>query len=74
MNVNTKRNKMIQSRIKNVMDSRGVTIRTLAINSGVAVRTITRARTDAGIAECRLSTLKRIADHLGVGVKDLFEE
>ena len=56
------------------MEQKGVTTRQLAADTGLSTRTVNRARTDAGIAECRLSTLKRIADHLGVGVKDLFEE
>jgi hypothetical protein len=37
-------------------------------------RSIEKSRTDAGIAECRLSTLKRVAAALGVEVKELFEE
>lgn len=33
-----------------------------------------KARQDGGIAECRLSTLARLADGLGVATKDLYDE
>ena len=56
------------------MEEKGHTIRSLVAGSGVSHATINKSRTDAGIAECRLSILKRIADYLGVGGKDLFEE
>ena len=65
---------MIRSNVKRLMEEKGHTIRSLVAGSGVSHATINKSRTDSGIAECRLSTLKRIADHLGVGVKDLFEE
>jgi hypothetical protein len=35
--------------------------------------TINKARQDDGIAECRLSTLGRIATALGVPIKKLFD-
>jgi len=56
------------------MDQKTIAIRPFAAKAGLAQRTILKARTDAGISECRLSTLKRIAVALGVGVTELFEE
>lgn len=65
---------MIKSYVKKLMEEKGATNRSLALDTGLSTRTIDKARKDAGIAECRLSTLKRIADCLGVPVKDLFED
>ena len=64
---------MIKSHLKDLMRAKGLTVRSLASVASVATKTVEKARTDAGIAECRLSTLARIADALGVDVKDLFE-
>lgn len=64
---------MFKSRIKELMEDRGITLRSLAGETKLSLRTINKARKDEGISECRLSTLKRIADCLGVDVKDLFE-
>ena len=64
----------MKSHVKRLMQEKGYTIRALVAVSGVTHATIVRARSDEWIAECRLSTLKRIADHLGVPVKDLFED
>jgi len=50
------------------------TVDGLSTVTGLSTRTISKARKDAGIAECRLSTLHRIATALGVDVKKLFEE
>nr|WP_298034633.1 helix-turn-helix transcriptional regulator [uncultured Desulfovibrio sp.] len=65
---------MLQSNIKRIMQTKGVTLRGLAEASGVSKQTIVTARQDAGISECRLSTLARIARALEVGTKDLFDE
>ena len=64
---------MIKSNVKTLMKEKGHTLRSLVPISGVAYATINKARTDAGISECRLSTLKRIADALDVPLKDLFD-
>jgi len=56
------------------MEAKNVTIDGLAAITGLSTRTIARARSDKWIAECRLSTLKRIAAALGVAVTELFEE
>ena len=41
--------------------------------SGVSRPALLKARSDAGISECRLSTLGRIANALEVPVKELFD-
>lgn len=64
---------MITSNVKEIMKKKGIKIRDLA-KTGVSSATMVKARSDEGIAECRLSTLSRIAKALGVDVKDLFEE
>ena len=65
---------MFKSRIKKLMEQEGFSIRTLAAYADLSTRTVEKARTDDGIAECRLSTLRRIATALDVEVKELFEE
>ena len=64
---------MMKSRVKEIMEKRGVTIRQMVENTGLADVTILRARREQ-IVQCRLSTLKIIADYLECSVKDLFEE
>ena len=65
---------MFKSHVKGIMEAKSATIDGLAANTGLSTRTINRARSDKWIAECRLSTLKRIAAALGVKVTELFEE
>ena len=65
---------MIKSHLKALMHTKGFTVRSLAGSASVATKTVEKARTDAGIAECRLSTLKRIADCLEVPIPALFED
>ena len=64
---------MIISNIKKIMKEKKIKAQDL-YTAGFARGTVTALRTDEGIAECRLSTLSRIAKALGVDVKDLFEE
>lgn len=64
---------MITSNVKEIMKNKRIKIRDLA-KTGISSATMVKARSDEGIAECRLSTLSRIAEALGVSVKDLFEE
>lgn len=63
-----------KSNVKEIMKKKSITIRDLALNCDVSAATINKARQDAGIAECRLSTLGHIADALGVKTKRLYEE
>jgi len=55
------------------MKDRGVRTVLLSEKTGLSSATIAKARSDSGIAECRLSTLGRIASALGVSVKELFD-
>ena len=64
---------MITSNLRKIMEEKDVKIRELATMSGLADKTILRARSEH-ITECRLYTLQVIAKALGCSVKDLFEE
>jgi len=64
---------MITSNVKAIMKGKGVTLRGLVDLSGVSKQTILTARSDEGLADCRLSTLGRIANALEVPLKDLFD-
>lgn len=64
---------MFASKIKQIMKERKVTIRDVTGSTGISSSTMAKARDNAGIAECRLSTLGRIANALDVSVKDLFD-
>lgn len=64
---------MIESRLAELMEEKGVTVLALSNESGIATETITRAR-GKKIGKCRLETLERIAEVLQVSIKDLFEE
>ena len=56
------------------MELKKVTFRELEQSSEISRQTLSDARTDSGIAKCRLSTLCRIAEALEVKAKRLFEE
>lgn len=64
---------MISSNLKNLMKEKKITMKQLEDMTGMSPSTINKARQDDGIAECRLSTLGRIATALGVPVKTLFD-
>jgi len=64
---------MIKSKIKELMENKGVTYTALEQRTGLSSQTITRARGEM-IRECRLSTLEAIAKVLDVRIADLFEE
>ena len=64
---------MIVSNLKNLMKEKKITMKQLEDMTGMSPSTINKARQDDGIAECRLSTLGRIATALGVPVKTLFD-
>lgn len=63
---------MIESQLKQVMQAKGISIRKLAEQTGLAQETIKRARRGL-IAQSQLDTLIRIAVALGVQVSDLYE-
>ena len=64
---------MVISNIRQIMESKNVTVRHMMEDSGLANETILRARGEQ-IAQCRLETLERIAKCLGCKTKDLYEE
>lgn len=64
---------MITSKLKEIMLNEGISIRTLALRSNLSIQTIHRARS-ASIAECRLCTLRCIAEALQRPISSLFEE
>ena len=55
---------MIRSNVKEIMEKKGVTVRNLMAQTGLADGTILRAR-DARIGRCTLDTLATIAGALG---------
>jgi len=55
------------------MANQKMTIRDLVKKTGVSSATIQKAR-DERIEQCRMGSLKKIADALNVRVQDLFEE
>lgn len=61
------------SNIKKLMKQKRITAKQVEAATGISSRTLAKARSDEGILECRLSTLIRIANALGVDVKVLFE-
>lgn len=63
---------MIVSHIKILMKEKKITMKRLEEMTGMSQATMNKARRDGSIAECRLSTLVRIADALGVNVNQLF--
>lgn len=68
---------MIVSNVKKVMKEKGVTLKQLVRETGLAEETIMRSRRGGGIgqlASCQLMTLEIIAKALGVKIKDLFDE
>jgi DNA-binding Xre family transcriptional regulator len=69
----TRMGRMIKSQLKEIMQSKGVTMTQLANDAGIAIETIRRARGDE-IRLCRLETLEAIAKALKVKISDLFKE
>lgn len=58
--------------LRAIREGKGVSLRALKASSGVAVATL--ARIEAGNYDPRLSTLRRIANALGVAVAELIGE
>ncbi len=65
---------MLVSKIDTIRKGKKITTTCLSAKSGISRQAIYKARQDGGIAECRLSTLVRIASALGCSTKDLYEE
>lgn len=62
---------MIRSNVKRLMEERGVTLKQMVKETGLAEMTLIRARRNQ-IAACRLDTLIAIARYLGCEIGDLF--
>ena len=63
----------MQSKLSSLMTDQNMTIRELVKKTGVSSATIQKAR-DSRIEQCRMGSLKKIADALGVRVQDFIEE
>ena len=64
---------MITSKVRKIMEDKGVTIRDMVAKTSLSDKTILRARCSR-INECRVYTLEAIACCLGCKVKELFDE
>lgn len=61
------------TKVKDIMTDKGITICDLVKQTGLAKKTIERARTNKFIIDCKLSTLQSIADALKVRISDLYD-
>lgn len=64
---------VMKSKVKELMEKKGVSIRKMAQETGLSSGTLHRARGEL-VGKCTLNTVERIAGVLGVKAKDLFEE
>ena len=60
---------MFRSNVNQLLEEKGMSTYALAEKSGISRQSLFKARQDAGISECRLSTLARIARALDSVVK-----
>lgn len=64
---------MLRSNLKPLMEQRGITLKKMVEDTGLAEMTVIRARRGQ-ISACRLETLVSIANYLDCTVNDLFSE
>ena len=64
---------MITSNLKAIMEQKGVSIKKMSEDSGLAEMTLQRARGQK-IGQCKLDTLAVMARYLGVKTRDLYSE
>jgi DNA-binding Xre family transcriptional regulator len=64
----------MKSHVKKMMEQKGLTLREVMTEAGIANKTILFARSDQKIETCTLRTLKKIARVLEVSVNDLFTD
>ena len=62
------------SNIRELMNKKKLTVRSLVDATGLSSRTIQRAVSDDTIHKCELGTLAKIGGALGVKAKRLFDE
>ena len=65
---------MFTSKVRELMDKEGKTIRELAEETNLSTRTVHRATQDNTIGGCQLNTLAKIGSALGVKTKRLYDE
>ena len=65
---------MFKSNIRELMNKKGETVRSLSKKTHLSTLPIFRATQDDTIGGCQLNTLAKIADALGVKTKRLYEE
>ena len=65
---------MFKSNIRELMNKKGETVRSLSKKTHLSTLTIFRATQDDTIGGCQRNTLAKIADALGVKTKRLYEE
>lgn len=63
--------RMIQSNVKNLMEKKGITLKQMVKDTGLAEMTLIRARREQ-IGACRLDTLLLISEYLECSIEDLF--
>jgi transcriptional regulator with XRE-family HTH domain len=64
---------MLRSRLKEVMEQKGMTIQQLATTTTLSAHTITALCRETVSGRTRLSTMERVADALGVSMCELIE-
>lgn len=62
---------MIRSNLKDLMEKKGITLKQMVRDTGLAEMTLIRARREQ-IGACRLDTLLIIANYLDCKIEDLF--
>ena len=65
---------IISSNVKYIMRKEGVTLREITERAKISESTLLKIRKSSTIGECKLNTLKKVAQALGCKLKDLFEE
>lgn len=65
---------MFTSKVRELMNKKGKTIRDISETTELSVGTIHRATQDATIGGCQLNTLAKIGGALGVKTKRLYDE
>jgi DNA-binding Xre family transcriptional regulator len=65
--------RMIRSNVKTLMEKKGISLKRMVEDTGLAEMTLIRARREQ-IGQCRLDTLIIMAKYLDCTVNDLYEE
>jgi hypothetical protein len=65
---------MFTSKVREIMDKKGKTIRDISAVTDLSVGTVHRATQNATIGGCQLNTLAKIGAALGVRTKRLYGE